>query len=164
MVLTFTRNKHASAIDLPEGGILAKASVEETFFAARVELKISIPELEIVSITGDIERCFSDSCRKTVPLIQQAAGLRVGPGIIKLVNNYAGNSRGCPRLADLILECCEQVILRFTVEPLGAILDLEGQDKVEAFKEFLRQNPRLANSCIAFAPGSPLREGVELEL
>lgn len=163
MLLTYTRNKHAGAIDLPEGGILARAGVEETFFAARVELKISIPDLEITSIAGDIERCISDSCRHTVSLIQQAAGLRVGPGIIKLVNNYVGNSRGCPRLADLILECCEQVILRFTVDPLGAILTLEGQEKVEAFKEFLRQNPRLVNSCIAFAPGSPLREGVELD-
>lgn len=164
MLLTCTRNKHASARDLPNGTLLAKATVEDTFFAGRVEMVVKIPDLEISSVEGGIERCFSAQCQKTTSLLQQAVGLRVGSGIIKLVTNLVGGSRGCPRLADLILECCEQVILRYTVDPLGKILAKEGQELIEAHKEFLHQNPRLINSCIAFAEGSPLREGVELEI
>lgn len=161
MLLTYTRNKHASATDLPGGNILARANVEETFFSAHVQAIIKVPDLEITSITGDIESCFAGACRETLPLLQQSVGLRVGPGIIKLINNYVGGSRGCPRLADLILECCEQVILRFTVDSLGKMLALEGQEYIEANRNFLRLNPRLLNSCIAFKAGSPLVDGID---
>lgn len=163
MILSYVRNKHCTAIDQPGGTILARAAVEETFFSAEVEMVVSVPGLEIRSVKADIGRCFADRCRHGVPLAKKAEGLRVGPGIIKLVNGEVGGSGGCPRLADLILECCEQVILRFTVDPLKMILNMKGQEMVEAYKLFLGQNPRLAGSCIAFAEGSPLREGVELE-
>lgn len=162
MYLTYVRNKYGTAVDHPEG-ILARAVVEETAFSARVEMLVSVPGLEITSVKAGIDRCFVNRCRDAVELAQKAVGLRVGPGIIKLVNGMVGGAGGCPRLADLMLECSEQVILRFTVEPLKRILDKEGQEMIEAYKEFLTQNPRLANSCIAFAEGSPLREGVELE-
>ncbi|MFZ5633151.1 MAG: DUF2889 domain-containing protein [Bacillota bacterium] len=163
MILSYVRNKHCTALDLPDGNILARAVVEETAFAAGVEMVVTVPGLEITSIEAGIDRCFEDRCGNAPPLAKNAVGLRVGPGIIKLVNSTVGGPGGCPRLADLILECCEQVILRFTVDPLKAILDKEGREMVEAYKVFLEQNPRLVNSCIAFAEGSPLREGVELE-
>ncbi|MCL6611222.1 MAG: DUF2889 domain-containing protein [Peptococcaceae bacterium] len=163
MILSYVRNKHATAVDRPDGTVLARAAVEETSFAARVELVVTVPGLEISSVEAAIDRCFPHRCREAVSLAQKAAGLRVGPGIIKLVNGEVGGPGGCPRLADLILECCDQVILRFTVDPLKSILDKKGQEMVEAYKLFLAQNPRLANSCIAFAEGSPLREGVDLE-
>ncbi|MHB8157346.1 MAG: DUF2889 domain-containing protein [Desulfocucumaceae bacterium] len=163
MILAYVRNKHGTAVDQPDGSILACASVEETAFAARVELLVTVPGLEIVSVDFTVGRCFVEGCREAAPLVEKAVGLRVGPGIIKLVNGTVGGAGGCPRMADLLLECCEQVILRFTVEPLKFILEKKDQEMVEAFKLFLSQNPRLANSCIAFAEGSPLREGVELE-
>lgn len=163
MILSYVRNKHATAVDRPDGSILARAAVEETFFSAWVEMVATVPGLEIASVEAAIGRCFLDRCRDPVPLVKKAAGLRVGPGIIKLVTSEVGGSGGCPRLADLVLECCEQVILRFTVGPLKLILGRQGQEMVEAYKLFLAQNPRLVNSCIAFAEGSPLREGVELD-
>ncbi|MFZ5648800.1 MAG: DUF2889 domain-containing protein [Bacillota bacterium] len=163
MYLSYVRNKHCSAIDQSDGSVLARASVEETAFAARVEMVVTVPGLEIASIKAEIDRCFIDRCREAVLLVKKAEGLRVGPGIIKLVNGMVGGSGGCPRLADLILECGEQVILRFTLDPLKKILDISGQEMIDAYREFLSQNPRLANSCIAFAEGSPLREGVELD-
>jgi len=163
MTLEYTRNKHACAIDREDGTILARAGVDETFFAARVEMIIRTPGLEIVSISGDMERVFLAGCRDTVPLLQQAVGLRVGPGIIKLTKSLAGGPGGCPRLVDLILECCDQAILYLTLGPLKEILAKKGDELIEAHKNFLRQNPRLVNSCIAFAEGSPLREGVVIE-
>ncbi len=163
MLLSYARNKHASASDRPDGDLLVKAAVQETFFAAKVEMVVKIPDLEISSVEGVIERCFTGECRQTIPLLQQVVGLRIGSGIIKLVNNFVGGPHGCPRLADLVLECCEQVILRYTVEPLGEILSKKGNELKTAYQEFLTQNPRLINSCIAFAEGSPLREGIDAE-
>ncbi len=163
MILSYVRNKHATALDGPDGTVMARALVEETSFAARVEMLVSVPGLEITSVEAAVDRCFAGRCRDAVPLVKKAVGLRVGPGIIKLVNGEMGGTGGCSRLADLILECCEQVILRFTVDPLKPIMEKQGEEMVEAYKEFLARNPRLVNSCIAFAEGSPLREGVELE-
>lgn len=163
MYLTYVRNKHCTAIDQADGSVLARASVDETAFAARVEMVVTVPGLEITSVKAIIDRCFTGRCRDTAELAKKAEGLRVGPGIIKLVNGAVGGPGGCPRLADLILECGEQVILRFTLDPLKKILDKSGQEMVEAYREFLVQNPRLANSCIAFAEGSPLVEGVLLD-
>lgn len=163
MILSYVRNKHCTVVDRPDGNLLARAAVEETFFSARVEMVVTVPGLEISSAEAVIGRCFAGRCRETADLARKVPGLRVGPGIIKLVNSTLGGSEGCPRLADLVLECCEQVILRFTVEPLGFILEKEDSERIEAFKVFLRQNPRLVNSCIAFGDTSPLREGVEIE-
>lgn len=163
MILSYVRNKHATAADRPDGTLLARATVEETSFAAGVEVVVALPGLEITSVEAAVGRCFSGRCREAAAQAGKAVGLRVGAGIIKLVNAEVGGPGGCPRLADLILECCEQVILRFTVEPLRTILEKKGQDMIEAYKEFLVQNPRLVDSCIAFSAGSPLGEGVEIE-
>lgn len=163
MILSYVSNKHCTAVEQPDGSILARAAVEDSHFAARVELVVTVPGLEVAKAEAVIDRCFSGLCRETASLAHKLQGLRVGPGIIKLVNSTVGGAEGCPRLADLALECCEQVILRFTVGPLKAILEKADRDRVEAFKAFLAQNPRLVNSCIAFAEDSPLREGVKLE-
>ncbi|KJS65475.1 MAG: hypothetical protein JL50_17045 [Peptococcaceae bacterium BICA1-7] len=163
LILSYVRNKHCTVVDRPDGSLLARASVEEKFFSARVEMVVAVPGLEISSAEAAIERCFAGRCRESADLALKVPGLRVGPGIIKLVNSLLGGPKGCPRLAELVLECCEQVILRFTVEPLRFILEKEEKDRIEAFKVFLRQNPRLVNSCIAFCDTSPLREGVDIE-
>jgi len=162
MILSYSRNKHASTIDLEDGSVLVRASVEDTFFAAAVEMEVKLPDLEIVSIKGEIKRAFNDECQQAVALLQKAVGLRIGTGIIKAVNGLIGGPGGCPRLADLILECCDEIILRFTVGPLKEILSKSGQEQIEAHKEFVKQSPRLVGSCIAFAKGSPLMQGIEI--
>lgn len=163
MYLAYARNKHACVLDQPDGSLLARATVEEDFFAARVEITVNTPGLEISAVNASIERCFHERCRHALAPAANVAGLRIGPGIIKLVNHTTGGPGGCPRLADLILECCDQVILRFTLDPLKQILDKEGEEMIAAYREFLSQNPRLLDSCVAFAPGSPLREGLDPE-
>lgn len=163
MYLAYARNKHACVLEQPDGSLLARAAVEEDFFAARVEITVGVPGLEILAVNAAIERCFHERCRRALAPAAGIAGLRIGPGIIKLVNHTTGGTAGCPRLADLILECCDQVILRFTLDPLKQILDKKGEEMIAAYKEFLSQNPRLLDSCIAFAPDSPLREGLDLE-
>lgn len=160
MILNYTRNKHAAAIDLEDGSVLARATVDDTFFSASVEVVVSVPELEIVSAKGGIARSFCGECREAHRLLEKAVGLRVGPGIIKTVNGLIGGSAGCPRLADLVLECVDQVIMRFTVEPLGEIVSKKGEELIRGHREFVRRNPRLIGSCIAFTEGSPLLKGV----
>lgn len=162
MILCYTRNKYASATDLDDGSIQVQARVEDTYFAAVVEIVVKPPMLEIASAKGEILRAFNDDCQAAVPLLQKAVGLQIGTGFIKTVNGLIGESSGCPRMADLVLECCDEIILRFTVDPLRQILTKSAEESIQAHKEFVKGNPRLVGSCIAFAKGSPLMEGIEI--
>ncbi len=163
MVLFYSRNKHASVTDREDGSLLVKAQVEETCFAAQVEMIVSLPDLEITSVKAKVSRMMCEQCAEALPLVNKVAGLKVGPGIIKIINGLVGGSKGCPRLAELLLECCDQPILRFTVGPIAEVLAMPTEEEqMEGHREFLRRNPRLADNCVAFAEGSLIREGVEL--
>ena len=161
MTLSYTRNKYASTTDLEDGSLLVRAIMQDTFFSGTVELKVSVPELNVTSIDGRIERAFDNGCQEAVPLLQKIVGLNIGTGIIKAVNGLVGGSGGCPKLADLVLECVDEVVLRFTLPSVRERQKKSEQERLEATKEMVRQNPRLIGSCIAFAKDSPLLKGLE---
>jgi hypothetical protein len=164
MILSYVKNKHAYTLEPEDNTLMVYATSEETVFAARAEIKVKLPDLEVVEIQGEIRRSPFARCQKVVSLLPQTAGLRVGPGIIKLVHGLIGGSKGCPQMANLVMEGIDAVILHFTTEPLKEILKKEGEKQIIAYQEFLRQNPRLFNSCVAFAPDSPLAKGIKEEL
>ena len=162
MILSYTRNKHTSTIDCEDNSILSHSTVEDTFFAATVEMVVKIPDMEITSVKGTIERAFGEECRKAIPLLQKVKGLRIGPGIIKAIEQSVGGPEGCPRMTDLVWECCNSIILRFTVDSIAEIFSKEAGEQIEGHKELVRKNPRLIGSCAAFAERSPLMEGLEI--
>ena len=163
MVLSYTRNKYATTMDLEDGSLLVRATLEDSFFAGTVEMEVNVPDLEIASIKGEIKRAFNEECQEAIPLLQEAAGLRIGSGINKTISDLVGGSEGCPKLADLILECIDEVILRFTLPTIKETQSIDEQERIKGTREMLRQNPGLLGSCIAFAEDSPLLKGLELE-
>ena len=163
MVRVYTRSKYATTTDLDDGSVLVRATLDDTFFAGEVEMEVKVPDLEIVSIRGEIRRAFNEECQEAIPLLQEAVGLWIGSGINKTVSDLIGSSEGCPMLADLILECIDQVVLRFTLPSLKLALARSEEELMEGSREMIRQNPRLLGSCIAFAEGSPLIKGLELD-
>ena len=159
MAQTYLRNKHASTIVLEDGSLFIRVVLNDTYFSSSVEMVIAVPDLEIVSVKGEIARCFNEKCSVAIPLLQQAVGLRIGPGLIKSITGLIGGPKGCPKMADLILECCDQVVLHFTLRQMNKARSYTSeQDLAVAGGEMLRQNPGLIGSCIAFAEGSPLLE------
>jgi len=163
MVLSYTRNKYATITDLEDGSLLVRATLEDSFFAGTVEMEVKVPDLEISSIRGEIKRAFNEECQEAIPLLQEAIGLRIGSGVNKTIGDLVGGSEGCPKLADLILECIDEVVLRFTLPTIKETQSINEQERIKGTREMLRQNPGLLGSCIAFTEGSPLLEGLELE-
>ncbi|MDY6842952.1 MAG: DUF2889 domain-containing protein [Thermodesulfobacteriota bacterium] len=165
MVLRFTRNKHASTIDLEDGSILSRCSVCDTFFEASVEIVIQIPDMAITSARGVIRRSFSEECKKIVPMMDKLNELRIGPGIIKAIEGTVGGTNGCPRISDLVWECCNGVILRFTAPRIREMEEAIVDPEVRAARQrrFIEQNPRLIGTCIAYAEGSPLLQGIKIQ-
>ena len=58
------------------------------------------------------------------------------------------------------MECCNAVILSFTVPQIEKILEGTEEERVEGFRDMLRMNPRLRGSCVAFAEESPIVKGL----
>jgi hypothetical protein len=162
MVLCYTRNKYATTMDLEDGSLLARATLEDSFFAGTVEMEVKVPDLEIASIKGEIKRAFNEECQEAIPLLQEAVGLRIGSGINKTISDLVGGPEGCPKLADLVLECIDEVVLRFTLPTIRETQSIGKEELIKGTGEMLRQNPGLIGTCIAFAEGSPLLEGLEL--
>ncbi len=163
MVLKYFRNKYATTMDLEDGSLLVRATLEDGFFAGTVEMEVKVPDLEIASIKGEIKRAFNEECQEAIPLLQEAIGLLVGSGINRTIGDLIGGSEGCPKLADLILECIDEVILRFTLPTIRETQSIDWQEGIEGMKEMLRKNPGMLGSCIAFAKDSSLLQGLELE-
>jgi hypothetical protein len=162
MVLCYTRNKYATTMDLEDGSLLVRATLEDSFFAGTVEMEVKVPDLEIASIRGEIKRAFNKECQEAIPLLQEAVGLRIGSGISRTINDLVGGPEGCPKLADLIHECIDELVLRFTMPRIRETQSVGKEELIKGTREMLRQNPGLLGSCIAFAEGSPLLEALEL--
>ena len=142
MLLSYSRNKQLAVRDVPSG-VVVRTTVNDTFFEGMVELEVKVPELEITGARGEIKRCFNDECQEVVPLLEKAVGLRVGAGITRVINDLLGGSQGCDRLADLVFECFDAVILRFTVEEMRHRKKPESpEEELQQQIESLKRNPR----------------------
>ena len=60
----------------------------------------------------------------------------------------------------MVEECCQAVILSFTKEELAGAPRDEREAR-EFYAKLVKENTRLYNSCIAFAPDSPLVKGIK---
>lgn len=93
-------------------------------------------------------------------------GVRVGPGMTKIVRAVVGGENGSDRMAELVLEAMEMLINALTVPELRKATETDGEtvdyekegpkirlnDPVigEAQVRVMAENPRLKDSCAAF--------------
>ena len=159
MALCYTRNKHVSVLPLGEDRLRVSNQFKDTYLSAEVEIEVTVPDLEIVSSRGKMERSFNEECRDAVALLEKAVGLRVGSGLTKLVDSLIGESHGCMVLANLLFEACDAVILSFTAQQMAMADQLEEEQREEGLLQMVQMNPRLLNSCIAFDENGPLLRG-----
>jgi hypothetical protein len=154
-MLVYSRNKLCTIEDMENGSLLVKVTSNDTWLSLSVEMTVKAPDLEITDIKGQFDRSFYDKCKDTLPVLQEAVGIRIGPGLIKNVNALVGSKIGCRRMADMILDGCDQVINRFTFTTLRQMQNIKEEDRAAAQREFLKMNPQLIGSCIAYAKDSP---------
>jgi hypothetical protein len=161
MVQCYSRLKQAQTERRGPDVISAVALAEDSFCGARVELEIKLPELNVTRVDWTVSRCLKDGGPDLDELFGKLQNVRVGPGMTKIVGGLLGGEGGCQRLAELVLEAMDAVILAFTkgqikagaqtVDRVGGDLDLNphlmGDDHIRKMAE---ANPRLNNSCVAF--------------
>ncbi|MBN1375592.1 MAG: DUF2889 domain-containing protein [Dehalococcoidia bacterium] len=155
-MLVYSRNKLTTVEDLQDGSLRVKVTSNDTCFSLALEMSIKIPDMEIAAIKGKIVRSPYAKCSQALSILQEAVGVRIGTGLIKNINAFIANEQGCRRLADMILEGCDQVVNRFTYSTIHQGKDIKPEELRAAQIEFLKSNPQLIGSCIAYAKDSPL--------
>jgi hypothetical protein len=159
-ILCFSRNRCTSVEQLDEKTMRACCRIQDPLMDAFVSIHVKLPDLEIAGAFGKIQRSAEGSQMEIVEPLDDVVGVRIGPGLKKILKGLLKNSSVHKQLIFMLEECCGGVILTFTKD----VLINAPKDKLserDYFESFVRSNPRLYNSCAAFAPGSPLVEGIE---
>lgn len=159
-ILCFSRNKCIRVEQIDEQTLKASCRVQDTLRDIFVEVRVKIPDLEVMDVGGEIERLAWNARINVLETLRKVIGIRVGPGMKKIIKGLIGESETEKQLGSMVEECCEGVILTFTKEVLLSA-PKDKQKERAYFHNMVRSNPRLYNSCAALAPGSPLVEGIE---
>lgn len=159
-ILCFSRN-NATTVEQPdEKTMVSSCRLQDTLTDLLVVIWVRIPHLEITNIEGEIRRSSEPEDRHIHEILRKMIGVRVGPGIKKIVTGLMGKSPIERKLVFMIGECCNGIILSFTKLVLLGAPEDETREK-EFFAAMVRDSPRLYNSCAALSPESPLMDGVE---
>ncbi len=138
--------------------------LEDTLFSAEVVLRIGVPGFDIREADFTIKRCFAPPPENLKENFPKLIGVRAGQGLTRIVKGLIGGPEGSSRLAQLVLDTAEGLILSFTTIPLRAAMSGSGIPNpdpdeirlnprimdIEHIRIMGEQNPRLKDSCIAF--------------
>ena len=158
-ILKFSLNRCTCVERLEDNTLRSVCTLRDTFTSASVEIVSRLPDLEIVSAHGqfhhewlrvaDIDEIFA-----------KLKGMRIGAGMLKIINGLIGQREELRQLTYMVEECCQAVIISLTRDILVQAPESE-EAKLEFFSNMVRENIRLYNRCAAFAPGSRLVEGTQ---
>lgn len=162
MILSFLRNKVVEVEPLPDGRLDVLWRLTDSFNDIEIRLKVQPPDLTITEAEANIKRNSVKECLSAPELIKKVIDVRIGPGLRKIVRSLIGGSKGCPRLFEGVMESSNAVILHFTKAQLEVGEKLSSEERLEATRENLKNNPRMARSCIVFADDSPVMKGLNL--
>ncbi len=142
------------------------ARIDDGLFSGEVLLEVRLPALNIESASLCVTRDVLGSGKDLSEVSQRLIGVRVGPGMTKIVRGILGASNGSDRMTDLVLEAMEMLVNALTVPELRKAVELGGtpyrgdsdgpkvllNDVVigEDLTRTMAANPRLKDSCAAF--------------
>jgi len=161
MTLSFARNKVVEVEPLADDALSISWRLVDSLLQAEIAMKVRVPDLEIVEVDARISRSPHDTCAAAPELVKKMVGVRVGPGLRKIVRGLLGGASGCSEITEGVLECCNAVILHFTLPQIRMGEQMTEEQRREGWKMMLEANPKLAGSCVAFAPDSPLMKDLD---
>ena len=159
-ILNFSRNRSTRVEQIDDKTIRSSCLLQDTLTDAFVEITVRLPDLEIIGVKSKVDRSFQEEGLRPVRSLQKVVGVRIGPGVLKIIKGLIGEKTEYKQLAFMVEECCHGVILAFTKDVVAERpRDMENPE--EFYGNMVRENIRLYNRCAAFAPGSSIVEGIE---
>ena len=159
-ILCFSRNRCTAVEQMDEQTVRSSCYLQDLLRGISVEIRVQLPDLEITGAGGKMMRSVGGEKIDVDESLQKVVGIRIGPGLRKILRGAMGKSAIHKQLTFMVEECCNGVILASTKEVLLSVPKDKWGEK-EYFENRVRTNPRLYNSCAALAPDSPLVEGIE---
>jgi len=166
LILDYQSNSLTTVEEIEKGCWRVITSVNDDLVGTELILEVRAPALDIRAARLDIKR---DDLGETSHLIQQMenlVGVRVGPGMTKIVRSLIGGEGGSNRISELVLESMEMLINAITVPELRKANEFGGKpfragsDGPKIFLNervigteaamLMAENPRLKDSCVAF--------------
>ena len=159
-LLCYSRNRATNVEQIDDSTLVSTCRLQDSMTDAEVSLHIRLPELEIMDARGRFARSSRRACTGVENVLGKVVGVRIGAGLKKIIRGLVSEETECMEVAVLVEECCHAVILAFTKEMLSQVPEELAQEK-DFFTDMVKENIRLYNSCAAFAPGSPIVEGID---
>jgi hypothetical protein len=161
-ILVFSRNRCTSVEQIDEHTMKSICNLQDTTMDALVEVTIKLPDLEISAIHADVRRSLQKDCLQADTALKQVVGIRIGPGLRKIIKGIVDKRVNCGQLTFMLEECCQAVILSFTKEELKTRPG-DDEEATAYYHDMVEKNIRLYNRCAAFAKGSSLVAGLETD-
>lgn len=159
-ILFFSRNRSTGVEHAEDGFVKAYCRLQDSLMDAFVEIKVQLPDLELKDVRGAVYRSDQGIPSDVNESLRKAIGIRIGPGLLKIMKGLVGDREDLSELLNMLDECCQGVILSFTKDTLAKAP--EDREKAKEYYAWLvKENVRLYDSCIAFAPDSPLVDGMK---
>jgi hypothetical protein len=158
MTIRFLRNKVVEVEPQSDGSLAVSWRLTDDLLKAEVNITVQPPDLEITAAAADLDRLVPRAWSSAPELIKKIEGVRIGSGLRKIVQGLLDGPRGCPLLAQAVLESANAVILHFTRPGLQAGEQFAGEEELNFLREMIKNNPRLVRSCVAFQDDSPIMQ------
>ncbi len=119
-------------------------------------LRLTVREdLEIVACEAASDFTPYAVCPQAAPNFARLAGLRIGPGFNRAVNERVGGVHGCTHLREMLGQMA--TVAYQTLYPLRARKEREEAARImTAGGTVERRRPAMLGSCLAYAPESPV--------
>jgi len=166
VILDFQTNQLTTVEEVSRGLWRVIARTDDDLFSASLMLNIRTPALDIQAAAFDVSRDELGLMPDLSPAMEKLIGVRVGPGMTKIVRAVVRDEGGSERVAEMVLDAMEMLINALTVPQLRKATDAIGQpvmldgdgpkvrlNNVLLGEEQIRLmggNPRLKGSCVAF--------------
>ena len=158
-ILFFSRNRCTQVEQVDETTLKSCCTLQDTLLEASVEITVTVPDLEITGVKGEVHRSPERIKEEDLNRLQKVVGVRIGPAMLKIINGLIGVEGNMGELTFMVEECCHGVILHFT--KLELLARPKTEDPREQYAKMVRENIRLYNRCAAYAPGSSIVGGIE---
>ncbi len=164
VIRTAERVKRLSIEAVDDHMVRFKASLDDTclnpdgkevIHSLAIEGTISLPELEILSITPTANKQPYRECGASLDPVRQLVGLRIGTGFRAQVMELLGKTKGCTHFLTLALDIAAAHTLTIFLRMRDEVA-FEGRDAPDGtwIRMGLKIEPRLENACIALTSDS----------
>ena len=96
LINCFSRNRCTNVEQIDDTTMRSTCRLQDTSMDACVEIKVRLPDLEIVSVEGEVKRTHQESCLETTDFLEREFGIEI-PADHQPVCTFDALNRECHR-------------------------------------------------------------------